>query len=100
MGHIKPSSIPFDSSMVLVKKKYGTMRMCIEYRELNKKTIKNRYLIPKIDELIYELLGKVYFSNIDLDRGTIRFRLERRTSTRQPSSVTMGTVSFYSCPSG
>jgi hypothetical protein len=66
MGHIRPSSIPFDSSIVLVKTTEGTMRMCIEYRELNKKTIKNRYLIPRIDDLIDELHGAMYFSNIDL----------------------------------
>jgi hypothetical protein len=42
-GHIRPSSSPFASSVVLVKKKYGVMRMCIDYRALNKKTVKNKY---------------------------------------------------------
>jgi hypothetical protein len=44
MGHIRPRSSPFASTIVLVKKKYGAMRMCIKYKALNKKTIKNRYL--------------------------------------------------------
>lgn len=69
MGFIHPSSSPFASSVVLVKKKDGTMRMCIDYQLLNKKTIKNRYWIPQVDDLIDELHGAKYFTKIDLRSG-------------------------------
>ena len=51
MGHIRSSKSPFALAVVLVKKKNGMMCMCIDYRALNRKTIKNRYPIPRIDEL-------------------------------------------------
>ena len=54
---IRPSTSPFASSVVLVKKKDDTLGICINYRALNKKTLKNRYPIPRIDELMDELRG-------------------------------------------
>eukprot|EP00253_Pinus_taeda_P001463 PITA_01463 len=69
LGHVRPSTSPFASSVVLVKKKDETLRMCINYRALNKKTLKNRYPITNIDELMDELGGARFFSKIDLRSG-------------------------------
>jgi hypothetical protein len=92
MGHIRPSSSPFFFSVVLVKKKDGTMQMCIDFRALNKKTIKNRYPIPRIDELH----GAVYFSKIDLRSDIIRSKFVRRTFIKLPLGAIMGTMSSCS----
>nr|XP_043638012.1 uncharacterized protein LOC122609015 [Erigeron canadensis] len=68
-GFIRPSSSPWGTPILFVKKKDGSMRMCIDYRELNKLTIKNRYPLPRIDDLFDQLQGASYFSKIDLRSG-------------------------------
>ena len=65
-GHIKLISSPCESSIILVQKKDGTWRICIDYQVLNKLTVQNRYPIPQIDDLLDELKGARYFSKIDL----------------------------------
>nr|GFA24427.1 retrotransposon protein, putative, Ty3-gypsy subclass [Tanacetum cinerariifolium] len=65
-GFIRPSSSPWGASVLFVKKKDGSFRMCIDYRELNKLTIKNRYPLPRIDDLFDQLQGSSVYSKIDL----------------------------------
>ena len=65
-GFIRPSICPWGASVLFVRKKDGSLRMCIDYRQLNKVTIKNKYRLPRIDDLFDQLQGASYFSKIDL----------------------------------
>ena len=66
VGLVQPSNYPFSSPIVLVKKKDGSWRMCIDYRKLNKSTAKDKYLILVIEELLDEQHGNGWLSKIDL----------------------------------
>ncbi|GJT99922.1 putative reverse transcriptase domain-containing protein [Tanacetum coccineum] len=68
-GFIRTSSSPWGAPVLFVKKKDGSFRMCIDYRELNKLTVKNRYPLPRIDDLFDQLQGSSVYSKIDLRSG-------------------------------
>ena len=68
-GFIRPSTSPWGAPVLFVRKKDGSLRMCIDYRQLNKVTIKNKYPLPRIDDLFDQLQGAKYFSKIDLCSG-------------------------------
>eukprot|EP00253_Pinus_taeda_P002220 PITA_02220 len=74
-GFIRPSTSPRGSPIVLLRKKDGSWRMCIDYRALNKITIKNRYPLPRIDDLIDQLKEAIYFSKLDLHSGYHQVRV-------------------------
>ncbi|GKD08902.1 hypothetical protein Tco_1188587 [Tanacetum coccineum] len=65
-GFIRPSSSPWGAPVLFVKTNDGSFRMCIDYRELNKLTVKNRYPLPRIDDLFDQLQGSNVYSKIDL----------------------------------
>ena len=68
-GWIRPSSSPYGAPVLFIPKKNGKWRMCVDYRALNKITIKNRYPLPKIEELLDRLRGALYFTKLDLHSG-------------------------------
>ncbi len=68
-GYIEPSTSPYGAPVLFVRKKDGSLRMCVDYRALNKITIKNKYPLPRIDDLLDKLNGSTCFSSIDLKSG-------------------------------
>ena len=74
-GFIRPSISPWDAPVLFMKKKDGSLRMCIDYRQLNKVTINNKYPLPQIEDLFDKLETASYFSNIDMRSGYHNLRL-------------------------
>ena len=87
-GYIQPSTSPYGAPILFVGKKDGTLRMCVDYRALNKLTIKNRYPLPRIDDLLDQLYGARYFTTLDLASGYHQIRINEpdipKTAFRTP----------------
>ena len=68
-GFIHPSVSPWGAPVLFIKKKDGTLRLCVDYRKLNEMIVKNKYPLPRIDDLFDQLKGVSVFSKIDLRSG-------------------------------
>ncbi|KAJ9524744.1 hypothetical protein QJQ45_024345 [Haematococcus lacustris] len=74
-GIIEPSSSPYAAPVLFVKKKSGELRMCVDYRQLNKQTLRDQYPLPRIDDLFDKLAGCTVFSSLDLQAGYHQIRI-------------------------
>ena len=97
-GFIKPSVSPWGAPVLFVKKKDGSMRPCIDHRELNKVTIKNKYPLPMIDDLFDQIHGASVFSKIDLRFGYHQLKIKREDRPKSAFCMRYGHYEFIVMP--
>ena len=99
-GFVRPSVSPWGASVLFVKKKDGTLRMCIDYRQINKVTVKNKYPLPRIEDLFDQLKGEGVFSKIDLRSGYYQLRVKEVDVLKAAFRTRYGHYEFLVMPFG
>nr|GEX17953.1 putative reverse transcriptase domain-containing protein [Tanacetum cinerariifolium] len=99
-GFIRPSSSTWGTLFLFAKKKDGSFRMCIDYRELNKLPVKNRYPLPRIDDLFDQLQGSSIYSKIDLRSGYHQLRVREQDISKTAFRTRYGHYEFQVMPFG
>ncbi|KAL4564653.1 hypothetical protein LXL04_028721 [Taraxacum kok-saghyz] len=99
-GFIRPSFSPWGAPILFVKKKDGSFRMCIDYRELNKLTVKNRYPLPRINDLFDQLQGSTHYSKIDLRSGYHQLSVQEEDVPKTAFRTRYGHYEFLVMPFG
>ena len=99
-GFIRPSVSPWGAPVLFVKKKDGSMRLCIDYRQLNKVTVRNNYPLPRIDDLFYQLQGASVFSKIDLRTGYHQLKIKDEDVSKTSFRSRYGHYEFIVLPFG
>ena len=92
-GMIRKSRSPWSSNVVLCRKKDGKLRMCVDYRQLNQRTVKDNYALPRIDEILDALQGNSYFTVLDMKAGY--HQISVLEEHKQRTAFTVGPLGFY-----
>ncbi|GKB13163.1 putative reverse transcriptase domain-containing protein [Tanacetum coccineum] len=99
-GFIRPSVSPWGAPVLFVKKKDGSMRLCIDYRDLNHITVRNRYPLPRIDDLFDQLQGAKFFSKINVRSGYHHLRVKDQDVSKTAFHTRYGHYEFLVMPFG
>jgi hypothetical protein len=96
-GYIRPSVSPWGTPVLFVKKKYGTLRLCIDFRQLNKVFVKNKYPLPRIADLFDQLKDAKIFSKIDLRSGYHQVGIKQEDINKISFRTRYGHYEFIVC---